>query len=141
MNDEDIERLADELNIEASKTNRAIKIVQHGGGPDESYIVATRAGYLSLAALFLQASIAPFKDGSTTVDVETEDVIHEDSDVFINWFERDETLQTPQYVPHQMTLKEITFGALASIGCFVFVIAIIGLIGVGLSTVTSTWFG
>ncbi|HVF85790.1 MAG TPA: hypothetical protein VM821_07390, partial [Abditibacteriaceae bacterium] len=68
MTDKEIVQLAAELNAETLKSNCVVKFVQHGGGPDESHVVATRTGYLKLASLFLHAAVAPHEDESLVVD-------------------------------------------------------------------------
>ena len=132
MNDEEIAAIAGKLDEATQSAHCVVKIVQHGGGADESYMTATQGGYLKLAALCLRAASSPLKSESKMVDLENDDVIHEDSDTQISWLERDETLHTPEYVAPQLSTREKMTGALFGIGCFVFALIIIASIGVGL---------
>ena len=142
MTDEEIAAIATKLDEATQSANCVAKFVQHGGGIDASYISATRAGYLRLAALFLSAAAAPLKDEGKTVDVKTEDVIHEDSDVFINWFERDEDLQPPKLVlpDRHLSFKEKVLDSVSLGGCALLVIFFLAVMFTGLFTIISSFF-
>jgi hypothetical protein len=94
-------------------------------------MVANRAGYLRLAALFLRASVAPYeKEGSAVIDVDLLDVIDEDIYVTFSWLERQEKLEKMPHKP-QVESKTSLWENLFPIGCVVFFLAIIALIIIG----------
>jgi hypothetical protein len=130
MEDNEINDLAARLETTIPPEDAVVKFLQHGGGPDESHMVANRAGYLRLAALFHRAAVAPpyEKDGSAVVDVDTSDVIDEDSDVTIAWLERQETFVKVEYKP-------AFWENLLPIGCIVFLGISFALILIGAGTV------
>lgn len=140
MNDEEIATIAAKLDKETQSTNCVAKFVQHETDSDVSRIVATRGAYLKLASFCLRAASSASEEELEAIGDEMGGLWHEDSQIYVNWLERSETLQIPDLVAPEVTLKDKIFGALASIGCFVFLIAIIGFIGVGISTVASNWF-
>ncbi len=91
MDDDAIRGIVARLEEAAPLGGAKIRITQHGGGPDESYIVANRAGYLRLAALFLQATVSPLDaERPEVLSIDAEGLFDENSDVFLNWFERRE---------------------------------------------------
>ncbi len=72
MQDLEIDAMAAQLE-EAVGTERTIaRGVQYGGGADESFLSANRAGYLMLASVLLRAAIAPYEDGGKSFVVQTE---------------------------------------------------------------------
>lgn len=117
-----------------SDESTIIKYMQHGGGPDESHILANRAGYLRLAVLFLCASIAPYKDENLSViDLNSSDIIDEDSDVSISWLERREDIANIQ--------RKSTFSdKITSISHAVYLLIVLILLIIGIGTVASWIF-
>ena len=73
------------------------------------------------------------------IDLENDDVIHEDSDTQFSWLERDETLQTPDYVAPHMTLKDKISMVVCNLGCFICGFAVLALLFIGFIT-TLDWF-
>ena len=84
--------------IEASKPSGAAKIRVdiYGGGIDEGFIRGTRAGLITAGLRLIRAG---FGDSNTKspnngiqADENFDDIIHEDSDVVIDWIEVSEDL-------------------------------------------------
>jgi len=135
MENKKISDFADELESTIQPSNIFIKIIQHGGGPDESHIRANRAGYLHLASQFLRAAIAPYKvnDYPDIVDVDASSLIDEDSDIFFQRLERSESIESPQGY-------ELSFlDKLISIGWVAFAILLFAMLIIGIGTVIR-WF-
>ena len=98
MEDNEITDVAERIEKSIPPDVAVIKYMQHGGGLDESHIIANRTGYLRLTALFLRASVAPHeKPGSAVIDVDAWDILDEDSDIGIGRLERREDFEKVEY--------------------------------------------
>jgi hypothetical protein len=135
MDDEQISDFAAQLETTIHSEEVFVKIVQHGGGPDESHIRANRAGYLHLASLFLRAAIAPYKvnDYPDIVDIDANSFIDEDSDISFTRLERSESIERPQ------GYKLSFLNKLISIGWVAFAILLFAMLIIGISTAIR-WF-
>ena len=92
-----IRTLVAELDPEVPREGAFARLVQYGGGPDETYLVANQRGYLRLSIEFLRAAIAPTAADTTpkrarSLDIDLEYVLDPDSDVGIDYLERREDL-------------------------------------------------
>jgi hypothetical protein len=135
MENKKISDFADELESTIQPSNIFIKIIQHGGGPDESHIRANRAGYLHLASLFLRAAIAPHRADTIhdSIDIDSNQFIDEDSNVNFQWLERSENIEKPQ------EYKRRFLDTLFSIGCCAIAILLFVILIIGIATVIG-WF-
>lgn len=94
MNRDRISAIVSELDQLVPTENASVLLSQYGGGPDESKIVATEAGYLRLGVEFLKAASAPpLKDETTAIAVNLESLVSPESTVTFDWFERVENLE------------------------------------------------
>jgi hypothetical protein len=142
MQDNEISELAAQLEAAVAKDDAIIKFVQHGGGPDESYLIANRAGYLRLAALSLQAAVVPFEDDGPALDVDSSGIIHEDSDVGIDWLERREDFATGanEDSEYKASLRDKVSALASGVGCIAAIFVVVMLLLIGLATVLKWWF-
>lgn len=128
MEDTEINEIAERIK-KATPIDAVVKYIQHGGGPDESHIIANRAGYLRLATFFLRAAVAPHdKQGSAIVDIDSSDILDDCSDIGISWLERREDFE-------KFENQETVSDKLSCIGCIVgsfvfFAFFIIGVVTV-----------
>lgn len=129
MEDEEIASFAARLEASATSDEAVIKLIQHGGGPDESHVQANRAGYLRWAALFLRAATAPLEKDSDIVDLNF-DLFHEDSDVVFAWLERRENFEPSQY-----EIKRALVDRLSAVGCVLIMLGILIVFLAGISTI------
>ncbi len=141
MSDEEIEAMAAQLEAAVRVEVARFRIVQHGGGGDESHVVANRGGYLLVAALFLRAATAPYSDPkSDAVDLAESEVIDENSDTLFRWFERHERSEG-WTTSETSNSRESENDALSLLGCSLFCAVVAGIFLVGLSTVWRLIFG
>ena len=100
MNDTEVAELVAQLDEQVAREDAVVKPEQYGGGPDESCIVANRAGYLRFGIEFLKAALAPpmNPDGKAPFDIEVDldYLVSEDSTVNFIIFERREEFATPE---------------------------------------------
>ena len=133
MEDDEINALAVRLETTMPPESAVVKIIQHGGGPDESHVVANRAGYLRLAALFLRAASAPLEnEKSGVIDMDSSSMTDEDSDVAFGWLERRENLEKTG-VECASSLGKKLF----AVGCIALLAAAFALLLIGVGTVFS----
>lgn len=102
MDNSRISALIAELDGLVPREGATVKLVQYGGGPDESQFVANRLGYLRFGIEFLRSGLAaPAASAGETpaAAVDLEYLIHPDSDISFDWFERLEDLSKSQVVP------------------------------------------
>ncbi len=102
LNDPKIKKLIETLDSKIPRENATVKLVQYGGGPDESQIIANKAGYLRLGVELLKAAFAKQSDDSKDPnDIETsiDYLITDDSDISFDWFKRTEKIDEEIYKP------------------------------------------
>jgi hypothetical protein len=94
MNDERVLALVDELDAQVPREGALVRFEQYGGGPDESKVVANRAGYFRLGIEFLKGGLAPFNPGKNAdlIEVEIEYLLDAESNISFDWFERTEQI-------------------------------------------------
>lgn len=93
---------ADELRVMVEKLDRslpnpskAVYFEQYGGGPSEMKFIATRDGYLRLGVELLKAAIAAEIPGKpNAVDLDISELVHPQSAVDFDWFERRPDIST-----------------------------------------------
>ena len=134
MEDNEIIEVAERIEKALPPDVAVVKYMQHGGGPDESHIIANRVGYLRLAAFFLRAAVAPHeKQGSALIDIDSSDILDEDSDIGIGWLERREDFEKVEW-------KETLSDKFSSIGCAVCSFALFAFLIIGIVTVINWIF-
>lgn len=126
MNRERISAIVTELEQLVPAENASVLFSQYGGGPDESKIVATEAGYLRLGVELLKAASAPQLKGETTgIAVNLESLISPESTVAFDWFERVESLEQPlKQTPPSSMLRF----SLAITGGFLVAMVVVGIV-------------
>ena len=102
-----IRDLVSELDSLVPREDAKVRIDVYGGGVDESYIRANRRGLQRLGIQLLKAADAPFKDSSSkfaphAVDIDVNDLFHEESDIGLDWIERTEELDTETHLTAQV---------------------------------------
>ena len=92
MDRADLEPIINALDAAVPKDGARVVIRQYGGGPDECAVFANERGYLRLGIEFLKAAYGPPVPGNNraSVAVDLDYVLHEDSEVQFDWFERGE---------------------------------------------------
>jgi hypothetical protein len=92
MNDEAIQNAISSLDKAVPKEGARVAMVQYGGGPDESQIIANRQGYLRLGIEFLKAAystpLQPEPKAPDMVKLDLEYLLTNDSDINFDWCER-----------------------------------------------------
>jgi len=86
-----IRKLISELDAAVPKEDARVLFSMYGGGPDESRMIGTEQGYLRLGIELMKAGLAPeCPDANTSVDIspDMDSIIHPDSTVNFDWFER-----------------------------------------------------
>ncbi len=143
MNDDEIIELVTKLETSAHEHQQPIaKIIEKRYETpffqDDQYgyiIVANRAGYINLAALFLNAAIAPFEDeedsDSAKINVSLHHVMDEIPLGLAGAFERREDLAPKGAVDAEIKPSYSFFDACFSIGCALMLIGyfVLGIIG------------
>jgi hypothetical protein len=135
-----IETLVSELDNEVPREGAFARLVQYGGGPDESYLVANERGFLRLGIEFLRASVAPQRqrgrNGGQILDIELDYVLDPDAEIGIDNLERrdpfepDAPVANPTTWPERVRVTLIVLAGLAAIAVWL----------VGLVTV-ARWIG
>ena len=90
MDEEKIRETIALLDREIPREGARVRLDQYGGGPDESRIIANKAGFLRLGLELLKAAYAPRERGSTSVSVDLDYLLTGDSSIGFDWFERRE---------------------------------------------------
>lgn len=122
MTDAEIHAIVGKLDRELPKDKAVVVMKMYGGGPDESQIIATRNGYLRLGVELLKAAIAAKGDKGVPCDLSY--LMHEDSDVGFDHFERPDEVKgnirqlgrAPKWVPMLFVGLFIIAAVLAFIG-------------------------
>jgi hypothetical protein len=92
---DDIRKVVEELDNRVSKENARVGLYQYGGNDDESYMVATRNGYLRFGIELLKAGITPatfYESPTADVDVDLHYLLDDQSTVYFDTFELAEEL-------------------------------------------------
>lgn len=93
MDDDRVATLIRELDAEVPRDDAVVRLVQYGGGPDESKVVANRFGYLRLGIEFLRgANAAAAQDRPVLVPVDLDYLTDRNSNIVFDLFEYDEAL-------------------------------------------------
>ena len=104
---DDIKQLTARLEELCPQDGAKVRIHIYGGGPDESCLVANRAGYLRMAVECLKAADTPLINETAkdrfSIQADWEYLFTEDSEVQIDWLERREDSLSPS---GRSTLKE-----------------------------------
>jgi hypothetical protein len=106
MNREELKQIVADLDKVISKENARVSMQRYGGDLDEAFIVATENGYLRLGVEFLKAGLTPYLNAEkvtcrhpNAIDVDLDYLVHEDSDVQFDYFERNEDIKIKTYNP------------------------------------------
>ena len=98
MDEFSIRPLIDELDRLVPKDGAEVRLVQYGGGPDETKFVGTRRGYLRFGIEFLKGATGPLSgESASSVNVDL-DYLIASSDVGLDWFELHENLPAADHV-------------------------------------------
>ncbi len=121
----ELEQIIERLDRDVSQENAQVKILQYGGGPDESRMVANKAGYLRFGVEMLRAAVAETRE-KAVLNVDVSYLFHADSDTQIDDLERDEGLEP---YAGQANWRS----RLGRTGCIVgfFALALCALVGLG----------
>ena len=126
MNRERISAIVTELEQLVPTENASVLFSQYGGGPDESKIVATEAGYLRLGVEFLKAASAPQLKGETTaIAVNIESLVSPESTVTFDWFERVESFEQQFKLTRPPSILRFS---LAIAGVFLVAMVLVGIV-------------
>jgi hypothetical protein len=126
-----VQDLTSELDELIPREGSLVRIQLVGGGPDESYWVGNRLGYLRLGVELLKGAFAPpAPDASEHVVVFDDSVLDDTSDVEFQWFERREDIVRGQ--PHPPRGSRIG-PVLMAAGCLLALL----VFAVGLVTIAS----
>ena len=105
-----IETLVSELDNEVPREDAFARLVQYGGGPDESYLVANERGFLRLGIEFLRAAVAPPRPGRTNggqiLDIDLDYVLDPDAEIGIDYLERRDPFEPNAPVAEPTTWPE-----------------------------------
>jgi hypothetical protein len=124
MNRDRISAIVSELDQLVPTANASVLLTQYGGGPDESMIVATEAGYLRLGVEFLKAASAPsLKDETTAIAVNLEPLVSPESTISFDWFERVESIEQQ----HKPTRPSLALIGLAIAGGLLVAMLLVGI--------------
>jgi hypothetical protein len=118
---ERVSRIVDELEQLVPKDGAIVLVEQYGGGPDESSMRATQAGYLRFGIELIKIGLAPEAETKKGLRPDLDYLIPDRSPVQFDWFERRDIaeLAAPNR-PHE-------FGRFASLGCIA-VLILFGLL-------------
>lgn len=126
METNELSSIVNRLDQDISRENARITIQKYGGDLTEAFVVGTPNGYLRLGVEFLKAGLAPYASPERAdIDVDVEYLIHDDSDVQFDYFERREDLAIKIYT-RSFVDKLIPLVLLTIVG-LVLVLAIVGL--------------
>jgi hypothetical protein len=126
MDTDELRTIVNRLDQNVSRENAKVTIQKYGGDLDESFVVGTPNGYLRLGVEFLKAGLAPHASPEKpAIDVDVEYLIHDDSDVQFDYFERREDLTVETHTGSFVD-KLIPVVLLTIVG-LVLVLAIVGL--------------
>ncbi len=126
MEPRELSSIVNRLDQDISRDNARVTIQKYGGDLDESFVVATPNGYLRLGVEFLKAGIAPYASPErAAIDVDVEYLIHDDSDVQFDYFERREDLTVKSY--NAFFVDKLIPFTLLTVVILVLALAIVGL--------------
>jgi hypothetical protein len=133
--------LTEELDRLVPREGARVSLRQHGGGPDESHIVANELGYLRFGVELLKAAHASPSPapGAATNEVasDLEYLFTEDSDIGFDALYRSETFDVG---PSGLTLRQRVTVGLLQVGCVGLLLAVVALAIMGLVTFASWLF-
>ena len=126
METNELNAIVNRLDQDISRNNAKVTIQKYGGDLDESFVVGTPNGYLRLGVEFLKAGLAPYASPErAAIDVDVEYLIHDDSDVQFDYFERREDLTVETHTG-SLVDKLIPI-VMLTIAVLVLLLAIVGL--------------
>jgi hypothetical protein len=91
-----IKKIIRQLDSDIPKENASVKMIQYGGGPDESQLTANRNGYLRFGIELLKSAYAKRSEGKKDknyIEVDLDYLITDDSSISFDWFERTENIK------------------------------------------------
>jgi hypothetical protein len=84
---ERLQELVEELDTLVPREGALVRMVQYGGGPDESRMEGTRRGYQRLGIELLRGAVGPERDADEpSITVDLAEVLHPDSDIGFDEF-------------------------------------------------------
>ena len=126
METSELNAIVTRLDQDISRNNAKVTIQKYGGDLDESFVLGTANGYLRLGVEFLKAGLSPYASPErAAIDVDVEYLIHDDSDVHFDYFERREDLTVKIY--KGSFVDKLIPLVLLAIVVLVLVLAIVGL--------------
>ncbi len=129
MEDEDIQRLVDELDASVNREGARLLIYCEHPEPDSCELIGNRQGYLRAGVEFLRAALVPLAPGDSITPIKLDYLIGYDRSLHVTRLTRQEDV----YAALPPVKKNSWRDKIIGIGCLVLVIsfAICGFIGVG----------
>jgi hypothetical protein len=103
-----IKQLIAALDAAVPKDGAAVKVVQTGGGLDESQLLATQSGFLRLGIELLKAAYA--SAGRVGPDVDLKYLVDQDGDFLFNWLEKVEEMPSARTVRRGACMTALLLG-------------------------------
>jgi hypothetical protein len=127
--DDEIQRLVRRLDQLVERDGAVVKLEVYGGGPDETRITGTKHGYLRLGIEMLTAAYLPPRnaDDPSSIGPEIAYLIHQDSTVVPNWFQRVDRIG-PEELPPSSALERLVPALVTSAMLVILGLAVVGLV-------------
>ena len=128
---EQIKKLVADLDAAVPRDGAQVCLLQYGGGPDESKVLANQRGYLRLGIEFLQAAFAPASSKSPqTIQADLRYLLTDNSTIGFDWFERREDISIGRNADRKVNrFVPVISVAVLSLGLFFAIIGLVTVIG------------